>query len=87
MNAPIQIRKAEVVEDIRKLAERTKLPITEAVGRAVRAEMQRLEADLAADVEAKIRDVKEIVARISKLPVVGPLLTDEDLYDDLGLPK
>jgi hypothetical protein len=87
MNAPIQIRKPEVVEDIRKLAERTKLPITEAVGRAVRAEMQRLETDRAADAEAKIRDVKEMVARISKLPVVGPMLTDEDLYDELGLPK
>jgi hypothetical protein len=87
MNAPIQIRKAEVVEDIRKLAERTKLPITEAVGRAVRAEMQRLETTRADDIDAKFREVDELVKRFNALPTVGPMLTDDDLYDEWGLPK
>ena len=87
MNTPIQIRKPEVVEDIRKLAKRTRLPITEAVGRAVRAEMQRLEVDRASDAEAKIREVKEIIRRFNELPTVGPMLTDDDLYDEWGLPK
>ena len=49
MNAPIQIRNPEIVEDIRKLAERTRLPITEAVGRAVRSEIERLEATRASN--------------------------------------
>ena len=87
MNAPIQIRNLEIVEDIRKLAERTRLPITEAVGRAVRSEIERLEATRALELEAKRKAIDEIIERFNALPTVGPDLTDDDLYDEWGLPK
>jgi hypothetical protein len=87
MNAPIQIRKAAVVENIRKLAERTHLPITEAVDRAVKAEMQRLEIEQEAEANATIKEVKALIRRFNELPTVGPMLTDDDLYDEWGLPK
>lgn len=87
MNAPIQIRNAEVVEHIRKLAERARLPITEAVGRAVRAEMLRLEADEVEKSEAKMEHVKVLIRRFNALPTIGPMLTDDDLYNEWDLPK
>jgi hypothetical protein len=87
MNAPVQIRNAEVIRDIRELAERTHLPITEAVGQAVRAEIERLRVDSDADAVERRRKIDEIVARFNALPTVGPMLTDDDLYDELGLPK
>ena len=87
MNAPVQIRNVEVIRDIRELAERTHLPITEAVGQAVRAEIERLRGDREARIAAKIKEVNEIVERFNALPIVGPMLTDDDLYDELGLPK
>jgi hypothetical protein len=40
-----------------------------------------------AEVERRIAAARDIVARFNALPVVGPLLTDEDLYDEEGLPK
>ncbi len=87
MNAPVQIRNADVIRDIRELAERMHLPITEAVGQAVRAEIERLRVDREAEAVEWRRQVDEIVEHFNALPTVGPLLTDDDLYDELGLPK
>jgi hypothetical protein len=56
--------------------------------------MRRLETERKARVEAKIREAKirevevdEIVERFKALPTIGPMLTDDDLYDEWGLPK
>ena len=87
MNAPIQIRNAGVVKDIRELADRTHLPITEAVARVVRAEIDRLRSDDAERIAAQLKAVEEIVERVRNLPKIGPMLTDDDLYDELGLPR
>lgn len=85
--APIQIRKADVVRDIRELAELTHRPITEAVASAVRAELDRTRQATAEERERRSLAVRAIQERIRKLPIVGPLLTDDDLYDADGLPK
>jgi hypothetical protein len=86
-DAPIQIRKAEVVRDIRTLADLTRQPITEAVGQAVRAELDRARRTAGDDQEKKRRAVAAALEKFANAPIVGPTLTDEDLYDDDGLPK
>ena len=85
MNAPVQIRRDDVVRDIRELATLTDRPITEAVALAVRAELRRARAQ--DDLEARRRAVAAIVKQFRELPVVGPDLTDADLYDEDGLPR
>ncbi|HZL00349.1 MAG TPA: type II toxin-antitoxin system VapB family antitoxin [Caulobacteraceae bacterium] len=86
-DAPIQIRNPEVVRAIRALAQKTGRPITETVATAVDAELKR--RDVLGDEERKrkLRAMRDIVARIQQLPIIGPDLTDDDLYDEDGLPK
>jgi len=38
-------------------------------------------------VQRRLAAVRDIVERFNALPVVGPLLTDADIYDEDGLPK
>jgi hypothetical protein len=83
--APIQIRKPEVVSDIRELAELKGQPITEAVAEAVRAELRRARGK--ASLAARQAQVEAIVRHFNALPNVGPRLTDDDLYDEDGLPR
>ena len=86
-DAPIQIRNPNVVRAIRRLAEKTGLPITDAVGEAVEAELRR--RDEVDDVGYRRRRaaIREIVEELRKLPRTGPPLSDDDLYDADGLPR
>jgi hypothetical protein len=86
-DAPIQIRNPEVVRAIRRLAEKRGRPITDTLGELVGAELDRLERVDEAEVQRRLRAVEDIVRRFNALPVVGPLLTDDDLYDEDGLPR
>ena len=85
MNAPIQIRRDDVVQDIRELAALTEQPITEAVALAVRAEL--IKARRRSDIEVRRARVDDAIRRFREAPVIGPMLTDADLYDEDGLPK
>ncbi len=38
-------------------------------------------------IEARIRRGQEIVASVQRLPRSGPLLTDDELYGEDGLPR
>lgn len=87
MNAPVQIRKADTVERLRRLAALEGKSITELVDEMVRERDERLTADREAEIQRKIAAACEIVAHFNSLPIVGPLLTDDDLYDEYGLPK
>lgn len=87
MNAPVQIRKAETVERLRRLAALEGKSITELVDEMVRERDERLTATSEAEVQRKLAAAREIVAHFNSLPVVGPLLTDDDFYDEHGLPK
>jgi len=87
MNAPVQIRKADTVERLRRLAEIEGKTITELVDEMVRERDSRLTAERTADVARRRQAVQEIVREFNSLPVVGPLLNDDDLYDEDGLPK
>ena len=87
MNAPVQIRKPEVAERLRELARLEGKSITDLVEEMVRERDARLAAARDADIAERRRAVQEAVERFNALPVVGPLLTDDDLYDENGLPK
>lgn len=87
MNAPVQIRKAETVERLRRLAALEGKSITDLVDEMVRERDARQAAALEADIAARRRGVEETVRRFKALPVVGPLLSDDDFYDEDGMPK
>ena len=87
MNAPVQIRKPEVAERLRELARLEGKSITDLVEDMVRERDERLVARREAEIEAKLAAVEEIVAHFNSLPIIGPLLTDDDIYDEEGLPK
>ena len=87
IKAPIQIRNPDVVRDIRTLAQRTGLALTDAVADAVRRRLQDADVEEQNRIEKRRRAVTKIVAKLRKLPIVGPVLDDDDLYDTDGLPK
>lgn len=87
MNAPVQIRKAETVERLRRLATLEGKSITELVDEMVRERDERLVADREAEIRGKIAAANETVRRFQALPIIGRMPTDDDLYDEDGLPK
>lgn len=87
MNAPVQIRKADTVERLRRLAALEGKTITELVDEMVRDRDERLTTERERDIDERRAAVEEAVRRFQALPIVGPLLTDDDLYDEDGLPK
>lgn len=87
MNAPVQIRKPEVTERLRELARLEGKSITDLVDEMVRERDERLVASREAAIQAKIAAVEEIVREFNALPILGALLTDDDIYDENGLPK
>jgi hypothetical protein len=86
-DVPIQIRNPEVVRAIRALATESGQPITQAVAGAVAAELQRRRSARDEDQARRLAAIRQIVKQFQKLPIVGPGLTDEDLYDEDGLPR
>lgn len=82
MSGAIQIRRSDVTDNIRKLAKQRRRPITDVVAEAVQRALQDDEAEF----ERKMAAVDATVKRFNALPVVGPMLTDADLYDEDGLP-
>ena len=86
-DTPIQIRNPDVVRDIRTLADRLGLPMTEVIADAVRRRLAEA-VGKASDVQAAAqRRVLDVLARIDALAVTGPILTDDDLYGPDGLPR
>lgn len=87
MTKPIQIKNEDVARDIRELASLTGEGITDAVAEAVREKLAKVRGRSEAEVQARRREVDRLLAEIDALPRRGPPLTDDDLYDDYGLPK
>ena len=84
-DAPVQIRNEDVVRDIRELAALTGKPITEAVATAVRSELKRARGR--GDLDRRRRAIDDAVRRFREAPVTGAMLSDDDLYDQHGLPR
>ncbi len=87
MKAPIQIRREDVTSQIRQLSEVTQLSVTDAVALAVRGELERQKQKKQIEKEEKWKQIDELLLELWSLPRIGPLLTDDDLYDEDGLPK
>ena len=87
MNAPVQIRKPDVAERLRSIALREGLSITDLVDQMAREREDRINETRRAEIDRKMAVVNEIVREFNALPVLGPLLTDDDIYDEDGLPK
>ena len=85
--ATIQIKRSEVTEEVRALAALTGVSITDAIGIAVKRQLEIERAKADERLAKRRKDVGKLLAEIRRLPVVGPQLTDEDLYDENGLPK
>lgn len=85
MNAPIQIRRDDVVRDIRELAALTASPITDVVAKAVKSALIREQTRNT--LQDRTESVDELLRQIRLLPIIGPALTDDDFYDEYGLPK
>lgn len=87
MSATFQIRRPKVAEDIRALAELMKVSMADAVEAAVLEKLEKERQKDAAAREASWQEAKRLVREFRKLPVVGPVLRDADLYDEEGMPK
>jgi hypothetical protein len=85
--AAIQIKRSEVTEEVRALAALTGVSITDAIGIAVKRQLEIERAKAGIKLAKRRREVDKLLAEIRRLPVVGPGLTDDDLYDENGLPK
>ena len=85
--AAIQIKKSEVTEEVRALAALTGVSITDAIGIAVKRQLEIERAKATVKLAKRRKEVEKLLAEIRRLPVVGPALTDDDLYDESGLPK
>ena len=77
----IVIENPEVVRDIERLAARTGKPAEDAVAEAVRAQ---LGGKSASETDAELN---ALLAEIDALPKLGPPLTDDELYDEDGMPR
>ncbi|KQZ31464.1 hypothetical protein ASD47_16655 [Caulobacter sp. Root1472] len=84
---PIQIRNAEVVENIRELARLRGAGLTETVEAAVRETLERERALKADDLGARQAKAMDLLQEIWARPRTGAVLTDADLYDEEGFPK
>ena len=85
MNAPIQIRREEVIQNIRELAALKAQPMTEVIAQLVEAELRRERAR--GNIQQRREAIEKLVHQFNELPIVGPILTDDDLYDADGLPR
>ena len=87
MPGPIQIKRQDVADDIRALADLTGVSITDAIQNAVKSQLaiERVKANKS--LTRRLQQAEKALAELRRLPRVGPMLTDDDLYDDKGLPK
>jgi hypothetical protein len=84
-DAPIQIGNEQVVREVRELAALTGVSEIDAVAEAVRLELARAKRSLS--IEERLRAVEEAVREFNEAPIVGPMLTDDDFYDEDGFPR
>jgi antitoxin VapB len=82
----INIKNPRVVEEVRILADKLGLGLTEAIDDAVKARLAQLEAERQAEIARKIKALDEIHSRIKHLIPPGATSSCDDMYDEDGLP-
>ena len=87
----LNIKNEDVVENVRRLAVAKGMSLTAAVDAAVKAELERLQAERHACRSARERELDELLADIrSRLRPLRPGEVGSDMsdfYDEWGLPK
>ncbi len=87
MSSPIQIRRPDVAAAARELAALRGVSITDAISEAIQVRLQTHKAAQQSEKAARLAKAHEALQRLWALPRIGPLLTDDDFYDEDGLPK
>lgn len=75
------------MDHVRELARQRGSSLSDAIDAAVREMMTRDKAKSSASSDIDMDEVEAILQRFRALPRTGELLTDDDLYDEDGLPK
>jgi antitoxin VapB len=99
MNTPqLNIKDAEATRLVRELVEMTGETQTEAIRKALRERLEREKAERQSrmngqadekrrEIEKALAEIKQIQEEVRRLGLAQHVLTDDDLYDDNGLPK
>jgi antitoxin VapB len=87
MTVQLNIKDPKTTALVTELAEITGRSKTEAIRLAVEAALAREKAAKEEEIARKIARVRDIVARACKLVRPEDVLTDDDIYDENGLPK
>ena len=85
MTKPIQIKRDDVARDIRELASITGEAITDIVGEVVRERLARERRRTTASTRKAAID--DAIARYQAAVKRGRMPTDDDFYDENGLPR
>jgi len=83
----ILIQNPHVVRDIERLAQQEGKPNEDVVAEAVRAQLKPAPQRTPEEIEERRRKVEKALAGWDALPHDGESLTDDDLYDENGLPR
>jgi hypothetical protein len=81
------ILRSDVAEDIRALAALAGVSITDAVAQVVKAQLAIERVKASVKLSKRHSQAERALSELRRLPVVGPELSDRDLYDAEGLPK
>ena len=87
MTVQLNIKDPKTTALVTELAEITGRSKTEAIWLAVEAALAREKARKDEALEQKLADIAAIVERARALVRPGDILTDDDMYDECGLPK
>jgi antitoxin VapB len=82
----LSIKNEELEERVRRLAALSGESLTGALRLAVDNEISRREGDKEARFQQAMAEIRKIQARVAALPRLNHT-TDDDLYDDHGLPR
>jgi hypothetical protein len=87
---PLTIDNRTTLAAAERLAELTHEPVQDAVDKAIKDRLARLEAERDVEWEARWQRIEKLQAELAKLPKLDPRSPQEiadDLYDEYGLPK
>jgi antitoxin VapB len=82
----INVKNARVEAEVRLLAEKLGVGLTEAIEAGVTAKLGLLQAEKDADIARRVAVIAEIQARVAQYVPEGATSDHRDLYDDDGLP-
>ena len=82
----INVKNAAVEAEIRLLADKMGVGLTEAIEAGVKAKLAELEAERVADIARRMEAIREIQNRIAEVIPPGASSDHSDLYDEYGAP-